>query len=164
MTPETSGRLSAVRTLALYAGLVGIPILGLVAVLHAGQRLQAPPSVGGAWRVESVDGGAGECGPLARGAVLAVSQSGVYVTLAIGGEGDIVSIATRLDGDSLTGTVPATAACPRLDGARLVATVDRTSAPHRMAGRVVPADGRGAAVGFTATRLPVEARGAGAGH
>ena len=43
-------------------------------------------------------------------------------------------------------------------------TADRTSAPHRMAARVVTVDGRGATVRFTATRLPAQARGAGAGH
>lgn len=164
VAPGTSGRPSAFRTLALYTGLVGIPALGLVAVLNVGRQLHAPPSVGGAWLVGSVSGGAGECGTLSRGAAVAVSQSGVYVTVTLGGGDDPLSVATRLDGDSLTGTVPANAACPLLADARLMATVDRTSTPHRLAARVVPADGRGAALGFTATRLPAEVRGTGAGH
>lgn len=165
MAPETSGRPSAVRSLLLYPILIGGPLLGLAAIVHAGQRLHAPPAVGGGWAVDSVaaSGGAGECAALVRGAGLAVSQSGIYATATFGGEPGVVSIPMRLSGDSLTGTISATAACSSLDGGWWEASVDRTSSPHRMTGRISLSDTLATVVRLTATRRPAET-GGGEGH
>ena len=61
----------ALRTAALYLALVGLPALGVAATLRVGSRIDAPPSVGGTWRVvPPADGCA-----LAAGA-LEIHQSG----------------------------------------------------------------------------------------
>jgi hypothetical protein len=146
----------------LYVFLVGTPLLGLAAILHHGRRLQAPPSIGGAWRVETVAaaGGAGDCAALAPGAVVDVSQSGRYVTVTAGRAASTVVAPARLDAGALRGTVSGASACPVLAGATLEATVDRSTTPHRMSARL---DG-GASVAFLATRLPAETRRGGKGH
>ena len=41
------------RLILAYILLVGLPLTGLLGILHAGQRLSAPASVGGAWYVDS---------------------------------------------------------------------------------------------------------------
>lgn len=72
------------RTVLTYLFLVGVPFLGVLAVLHAGQRLEAPPSMAGTWRV--VDGET--CG-LRAGDVFRVVQSGRYVVVALQGRPDL---------------------------------------------------------------------------
>lgn len=47
------------KMIVAYACLVGVPLLGLLGILRAGQRLRAPVSVGGAWNLEA------DFGPLA---------------------------------------------------------------------------------------------------
>lgn len=66
------------RHALLYAVLVGVPVLGLIGILHFGQRLAAPESIGGLWRVD-IDGE--PVGPLAKllsddNAGFRISQSG----------------------------------------------------------------------------------------
>ena len=42
------------KALRLYIPLVGLPLLGLLVVLHAGERLTAPPGLRGEWAVRAV--------------------------------------------------------------------------------------------------------------
>jgi len=65
------------KPVLVYAALVGLPLAGLAAVLHAGRGLQAPADVGGAWRLL----------PIAErpGYDFTVFQSGTHVELTLGG-------------------------------------------------------------------------------
>lgn len=62
------------RTTLLYLVLVGLPALGVVGVLRLGERLSAPPSIGGTWQITSSEGCA-----LRPGAELTFVQSGEHV-------------------------------------------------------------------------------------
>ena len=66
------------RVALLYVALVGLPVVGLLAVLHAGQRLEAPPDVGGVWRVAR----GGACG-LQEGDTFEIAQSGQYLSVEL---------------------------------------------------------------------------------
>jgi len=82
----------ALKSLAVYAGLVGLPLAGLIIILRAGASLQAPLAIAGEWRVQ---GGPLAIDPDTR--VLTVSQSGEHVDVALG----TLSLRGRLTGDSL---------------------------------------------------------------
>jgi hypothetical protein len=45
--------MSKSKLLIIYVCLVGFPLLGLLAILHAGERLTPPKSLGGAWNLEA---------------------------------------------------------------------------------------------------------------
>lgn len=69
------------RMLTAYACLVGVPLLGLLGILRAGQHLRAPLSVGGPWNLEADFGSlAGRpCGEFLKGVkapFFTISQSG----------------------------------------------------------------------------------------
>lgn len=108
-----SSRRRAGRTAGLYLALVLVPAAGVAVALQIGSGLEAPPSVGGRWRVV-----AAEC-DRAEG-VLTVAQSGrrvdaVYAPagrkpMAINGtlRGDTLVLAGAEDGcDHLRALVPA---------------------------------------------------------
>jgi hypothetical protein len=64
--------------------MVGLPLLGVFGTLHYGRSLQAPPSIGGEWTLETDSGtnllcvqGAGR----SDGGLLSISQSGRHVAL-----------------------------------------------------------------------------------
>ncbi|HYH79344.1 MAG TPA: hypothetical protein VEX86_06095 [Longimicrobium sp.] len=138
------------KTLAIYAVLVGLPLLGLAAILRAGGRLHAPPPVTGEWRIE---GAAVAAGTDTAVQALAISQSGVYLDVALGS----LSLRGRFVGDSMVAerrgrSVRADGACFRDAGVRVRMRVDGEVRPRRMAG-VLESDGRGCApVAFTAVR------------
>ena len=80
--------MSRKKLIAAYVLLVGVPLLGLLGILRAGQRLAAPVSVGGTWNLED------DLTPLAgsgcRGAFakisqpfFAISQSGSQLTFTL---------------------------------------------------------------------------------
>lgn len=71
---------SHLRTALIYVALVGLPVAGLVAVLQAGKRLEAPPALRGTWRVE--EGAA--CG-VRQGDTFEVVQSGQFVVVSLDG-------------------------------------------------------------------------------
>ena len=80
------------KTALLYVLLVGLPVAGLFAVLQIGGLAEAPPAVGGAWRVTR---GAACDRPAER---LEVVQSGQFVSVsALGTE----NVPARLTGDVL---------------------------------------------------------------
>ena len=80
----------SVKTAALYLALVVVPVLGVVGVLRVGGLLEAPPAVGGAWRVTE--------GALCAvpGRTFAVGQSGAFLHLRLPGRSDLPA---RLVGD-----------------------------------------------------------------
>lgn len=75
----------------LYILLVGLPLLGILEVLHIGKHLKPPIFLGGTWSIqvsrETAD--IGSCGDLPihfDGALLNISQSGSSLILTFGGE------------------------------------------------------------------------------
>ena len=80
------------RTIIAYLVLVGIPLVGLVAILDAGADLTAPRVVHGDWVLE---GGAASC--LAQPGTFTISQSGRFLAVQAGGP----SGRGRLEGDDV---------------------------------------------------------------
>jgi hypothetical protein len=81
------------RSVLLYGAMVGIPLALLLGVLGAGRDLDAPPSLGGAWRVES----GATCG-LSQGEHFEVVQSGQFVVIRLSERSPLQG---RLEGDIL---------------------------------------------------------------
>ncbi len=125
----------ATRSLLTYVFLVGLPLAGLVGVLHAGRGLQAPPPVDGTWRTVAAASGPGAAltplvPPSANPAQLEVQQSGTYLSLDIGP----LHLSGRLRGDSLVAHTHAPAAARRATGCghtemELHASVDVAAEP-----------------------------------
>jgi hypothetical protein len=147
MRAETMGSLR-VKHVVLYLMFVGLPLLVLVWVLHAGRGLEAPASIAGRWRLDSArDVAAGvSCGPAAGGkqgdnpgeVVLQISQSGRHVTLNLGA----LSLGGKMEGNHIAA---------RTRSAHLEADVDRGSTPPSLTGTVEVAT-CGAHVPIHATR------------
>lgn len=77
------------KALLQYAPMVGVPLLGVALALRVGAHLQAPPSVGGAWRVvESRDPGPACPALTALGEIrdLRIAQSGPGLRVLLRGE------------------------------------------------------------------------------
>lgn len=106
-----------IRSLLAYLLLVVPPFCGLLAILHVGQDLEPPRSIGGSWAVDPACGVSGtlkiaQSGPRADG-TLEVTHAAL--ALELDGDHLVGSGGCRLDarvaGDALTGTVQC-AACP----------------------------------------------------
>lgn len=103
------------RVLRLYVPLVGVPLLALIGVLHAGEHLSAPPSLRGDWLVRAgapaaAPAGKGDCAAQSITAVLhrvSISQSGPHLELTLlDADGSVVTrTQARIDGDSATSDV-----------------------------------------------------------
>jgi len=147
----------ALKSLAAYLLLVGIPLAALAAILRAGGRLQAPPSIAGEWRVDVPGFPVDSADDQAPPRVLAVSQSGTHLSVAFAGremrgalEGDSLAVASH----EVWYTPPR---CFRGD-LEVRARVDTAARPPRMAGTVgVP--GACPDLPFTAVRRVRGARG-----
>lgn len=142
-------RVSALRSLLFYALLVGLPLAALLAILRAGSRLQAPPSVGGTWRSEARP----------DTLLLRVEQSGVHLVV----QADVFRFTGVLRGDSILAAakvrpVPPAEAdvlCHPWRGMVFRAQVDRAAEPDRMTGTLlVPGDPHCRPVHLTAIRQP----------
>jgi hypothetical protein len=130
------------KTAIIYILLVGAPLLGLLGILRAGERIVPPHHVGGEWVVEPAFAAAlrAACPDLvfpAAGPRLDVSQSGTRAVLTLNDTAGAV-LDARLDGVALSSTTRrGSAACggrglrlevtlspdpqsPRLDGAATV--------------------------------------------
>lgn len=89
------------RSILIYFGLVGLPLLGVLGILRVGAGLEAPPDIGGTWRA-----GLAPSAQLVPPCVelghempsFDVSQSGIHVGVTLHD-----AARTRLDG-RLTGT------------------------------------------------------------
>ncbi len=89
------------KALLQYAPMVGVPLLGIALSLRAGSHLQAPPSVGGVWRVvESRDPGPACPALTAIGAIrdLRIAQSGPGLRVLLRGEQGTVLLTGNLTG------------------------------------------------------------------
>ena len=79
------------KPVSLYIFLVGIPLVGIVGVLHVGENLRPPTFIGGTWKIQISHEAAGahSCGDMpARfdGATLTISQSGSNLLLTLDNE------------------------------------------------------------------------------
>jgi hypothetical protein len=142
------------KSLLLYLLLVGLPVAGVLGILHAGRGLQAPPAIGGAWRTDA----SGQ-GPAAE---IVLAQSGEHVEVAVAGG---PRLRGRVRGDSVvayarTEPSPSLADCDPRRALAFRARVDRSAAPHRMTG-MVEFDERCLPVAFSAVRVPTRRRGGG---
>ena len=116
------------RHLLAYLGFVGIPLAGLYAVLHAGEKVEAPMAIHGSYAVTPMAPTGFACYAYLLGgadSTVAVAQSGRQVSVSLGPRGE-VSLQGRLVGADLTaegvirpGTTPRHVACPAGDTIRL---------------------------------------------
>jgi hypothetical protein len=154
------------RFVWLYAFAMGVPILGIVGVLHLGETLTPPVSVGGMWRIELSLPAAGDsaCGsPFSHSEqpVLTISQSGPHLLLAFNDQAG-----TTLRGEIRGQTMAAESIGPGIiAGANgrgeetapthLEARVDRQAEPDRLSGVLGSAQcSSQTGIPFTAMRQP----------
>ena len=126
-----------------YVCLVGIPLLGLIGILHGGRRLQAPLAVGGNWNLEAdFSSWAGKpCGDLlasAKQPALSISQSGTTLVVALNNP-QATTLAGTVEGTSLTvgDEEPASLeseSCNAAQALRLNGEVNRDGAHCRLTG------------------------------
>jgi hypothetical protein len=76
------------RGVRLYILLVGLPLLGILEVLHIGKHLKPPIFLGGTWsiQVSRETANVRSCGDRFDGVPLNVSQSGASLILTLGDE------------------------------------------------------------------------------
>ena len=125
-----------------YIFFVGVPLLGLLGVLHLGQRLTAPTSVEGVWEVKTdPTPGQGVCaGSLASGrkVSLAISQSGKNLSVSQLDE-PINSVDGVIEGEMVTIAslrVPTDNKCSNDQIFSLAATLDTAHNPSGMSGEL----------------------------
>jgi hypothetical protein len=141
------------RSVWVYVLLVGAPLVVLLGILEAGEKLVAPPSIGGGWRIEEpLMGDVARC--LGGGVQLEIAQSGVRARVELGQAG---AIAVELRGDSIRG-VGRPSAIDRCPGGRVLVAARLTgppSMPGVMTGTIaLPECAACAPSPFRATRLP----------
>ncbi|HKS72598.1 MAG TPA: hypothetical protein VJQ82_05330 [Terriglobales bacterium] len=141
-----------------YILLVGLPLLALAGVLHAGRKLAAPISVDGIWKVELPGSSRGDvCSSAVVSTFdspLQISQSGKSLLISIGKsvpaadgtiEGTNVKIALPMD------------SCGGAQGLVLTASVDPKLDPTFLSGFLSPAGCSSSscgAIAFRAVRQP----------
>lgn len=92
-----------------YVCLVGIPLLGLIGIVHEGQHLNAPASVNGNWSVEG-DFAAWAGKPCAdlltaeKRPALNISQSGSMLSIVLG-DAQVAPLTGTIEGTTLTAGV-----------------------------------------------------------
>lgn len=75
------------RFAALYAVLVGVPVLALFGILRLGTGIEPPPSVGGTWRIAvDASGVRSEIPGEASVAAFSIAQSGRRLEVTVGSE------------------------------------------------------------------------------
>lgn len=150
-----------------YVFLVGLPLLGLVAVLKSGRGLTAPFSVDGTWKIEpsGKDFPVSPCGKFLfsiSSAPLAISQSGKTLVVALSG-GTKTATGT-LDGKIIKAQFAGKATATNKSGAAecggdgslmLTATLDPHAEPRTLSGTLSIDDcGSCAPMEFHAVRQP----------
>jgi hypothetical protein len=132
--------------LIAYILLVGLPIVGLLAVLKSGHTLKAPISVDGVWhlQVDAASLATLPCGKTLADnpeAELAISQSGKNFTLTVANEPKSASSGI-IEGTTVNATIApspdwsAQAGCGGDHGLTLLATVDANASPRTMSGHI----------------------------
>ena len=81
------------KALRLYVPLVGLPLLGLLVVLHAGERLTAPPGLHGEWAVRAVSSAALPAGE--PRSCLAAAAAGMLHRLSVAQSGPRIEVTLR---------------------------------------------------------------------
>jgi hypothetical protein len=142
------------KSTLLYLALVGIPILILIAIVRAGERITPPPYVGGEWLVERPDPQAAPgCLPApapGRPLRLIVEQSGTVVELSFRSI-PRANVSARMR-EGLIRTEPMPGRPPCTHGHVLEA---RPEGMDRLSGRwFVPGCDPCAVIPFAATRPP----------
>lgn len=165
MNPIPRG--STLRSLLLYALLVGIPLAALLAILRAGRGLDAPSAVGGWWEV-TVDAASAPhpaCVPWVRELAehgIAVTQSGEHLSITLRQDRER-RLNGRLKRDSIKADfrprlrlTPPITRCDPAVGLRLSAAVDADARPAVMRGWLrYSSCPECAPLAFTAVRRPV---------
>lgn len=95
------------KSIALYLVLVGLPLIGLFALLDWGERLVPPPAIGGRWSLASEPTSA--CPALPPTTVLSIEQSGRFLRLRVD---DMPQASGRLDDGRLTAELPVPSSSP----------------------------------------------------
>lgn len=102
------------KAMRLYAPMVGIPFIGVLAILQFGRRLEAAPAIHGVWRVRaaaSTEGPAGCLAQLSTDSVhtIVASQSGPRASLRVQSADASVwgNAALRIDDHTASGTLAA---------------------------------------------------------
>jgi hypothetical protein len=127
-----------------YVLLVGLPLIGLLAVLRSGRSLTAPISVDGLWQIQADPArlAALPCGKSIAAApdtALAISQSGRNFTLSLA-NGPKTEASGVLEGHTLKASLAPSVAwsaepgCGENRELSLVATVDSKAEPQSLAG------------------------------
>lgn len=139
-----------------YIILVGLPLLGLAGVLRSGRTLNAPFSVDGAWKIETIANRSSACGNLLS------SIANAPVTISQSGKSAVIGLKS---GKTTTGTLDGTILKAQFAGAdnptaadcsdrslALTATVDPRAEPRTLSG-ALSVDGCASCVlEFRATR------------
>lgn len=104
--------MSKSKLLIVYLCLVGIPLLGLLAILRAGERLTPPTSLGGSWKLEAdfTSLASQACRDLLFGIkqpFLIISQSGPSIALTLNNSERTILPGTVENGSLFAGSTPA---------------------------------------------------------
>jgi hypothetical protein len=115
------------KTIAIYVLLVGAPLLGLLGILRAGERIVPPHHVGGEWELDPAFAAAlrAACPDVvfpAAGPALDVSQSGTRAVLTLNDTAGAV-LDARLDGVALSAASDRASPACGGRGLRLAATL-----------------------------------------
>jgi len=148
------------RFVLLYAALVGLPLLGILAILRAGQNLTPPRAVAGVWKIES------SLSAPQAGACLAawnesdrpqmvVSQSGPHLQVILQGHSDLL-MRGSIQGDTVILTAMEAPDLPDVPARvlRVDAILDDSPAPRRLVGWLN--SGCGPQAEFIASWIPAE--------
>src|SRR5688500_7765836 len=94
------------RSLIAYLALVGLPLVGLIGVLRAGDGLEAPRSVGGVWELDpDLVRSAPPCYGFSNSDLplrMQISQSGTRAAVSFNDRLE-TRLSVRIEGDSIVG-------------------------------------------------------------
>ncbi|MDR0787331.1 MAG: hypothetical protein LBG44_05640 [Gemmatimonadota bacterium] len=148
------------KSFGLYVLLVGLPFLALIGILHIGQRLVPPRSIGGSWELLISSSGStallGPCSGLAPAGTsqMRLSQSGPHAEVTLAGNPPI-RLALLLSGNSVHATGSSTGKSPS-EGCELTLNgeIFGPMGQERMEGRISREDcPECEPMNFTAVRL-----------
>jgi|GEM_PF-2719768 len=128
------------KTILVYMVLVGVPLLGLLGILRAGERMVPPRHVGGAWEIadSSATGLQSLCPGLGfpgMGAAIDVSQSGTRARVVLN-DSLATPLDARIEGLMLTARPEREAGAYAGRELRLAAALDTLADPMALRGTV----------------------------
>lgn len=155
------------KLIIAYVCLVGIPLLGLIGIVHEGQRLNAPASVGGNWNVDGdFAAWAGKpCANLLTGArrpAVTISQSGSILSIVLS-DAQAAPLTGTIQGRTLTAGAddPASSGVASCAGAiRVNATAEKDGKQRTLTGTLqLNTCASCAPVAFSAVREAAQSKG-----